>query len=200
MSKSNFPSDAAFKQAASILRCDVNVIKAVAHVEAGPRGAFNEDGSPVILFERHKFYQHTKGKYRGYRIDGVSEGWGLICERDWGGYGPSSKQHTRLAAAAALDRDAALKSASYGLFQILGENYAACGYLSVQKFINAMYRDVDDHLHAFVMFIEHDRRLLDAVRTKNWATFARIYNGPSYFKNAYDQKMSSAYKKFANNV
>jgi hypothetical protein len=39
--------------------------------------------------------------------------------------------------------------------------------------------------------------LLDELQAKNWAGFARGYNGPGYAKNAYDVKLADAYNKFA---
>lgn len=193
--KADFPTLAAFASAAQQLGCDVATIRAFASVEAGPEGAFLDSGEPVILFERHHFYKHTGGEFAGARVPGFSEPWARICEKSPGGYGPTSKQHLRLQAACALDREAGLRSASWGLFQIMGSNHAACGY-SLQAFINAMYRSVDDHLAAFVGFIRHDSRLLRALASRDWATAARSYNGPAYAKNKYDTKLASAYARF----
>ena len=39
--------------------------------------------------------------------------------------------------------------------------------------------------------------MLESLRNKNWATFARKYNGPSYAKRGYHTKMAKAYKKFS---
>jgi hypothetical protein len=39
--------------------------------------------------------------------------------------------------------------------------------------------------------------LLDELIAKNWAGFAKGYNGPQYAKNQYDQKLAAAYTKFA---
>ncbi|WP_373427998.1 N-acetylmuramidase domain-containing protein, partial [Chryseobacterium sp. WLY505] len=39
--------------AAKELGCEVSAIKAVSEVEA-PKGGFQADGTPTILFERHK--------------------------------------------------------------------------------------------------------------------------------------------------
>lgn len=194
--KADFPSPEAFGHAAWLLRCEVAAIRAFATVEAGGEGAFFDSGEPVILFERHHFYKFAP-RYKGALVPGVTGDWKRICEPTPGGYGPSSKQHLRLQAAAALDREAALKSASWGLFQIMGSNHAACGYPNLQRFITAMYREVDDHLRAFVMFIRHNETLTDALRAKDWATAARLYNGPMFARNKYDQKMATAYATHA---
>jgi len=39
--------------------------------------------------------------------------------------------------------------------------------------------------------------MAEALRKKDWATFARRYNGPGYAKNSYDTKLKSAYDRFA---
>ena len=191
--KQDYPSDESYKAAAWMLMVEPRAMEAVAQVEAGAYGAFLDSGEPVILFERHKFDKWTGGRYRDKRVPNTANGWGIISSPIPGGYGPVSVQHQRLAFASTLNRDAALKSTSWGLFQILGENHEAAGYPWLQRFINAMYRDVDDHLRAFVMFIRHDYRMVDALRAKDWAEFARLYNGPAYARNRYDEKMAAAY-------
>jgi hypothetical protein len=39
--------------------------------------------------------------------------------------------------------------------------------------------------------------LQDELAAKNWAGFAKGYNGPQYAQNQYDQKLAAAYAKFA---
>jgi hypothetical protein len=192
--KADRPTVAAYAAAAWLLSCEPRAIQAVAEVEAGPEGAFLDSGEPVILFERHLFHRLTEGRFDG-RVwrDSPSSAWALLSSSTPGGYGPVSMQHPKLQAAAALDRAAALKACSWGLFQILGANHDQAGYPILQRFINAMFREVDDHLRAFCMFIRHDARLVDAIRAKDWAAFARTYNGPQFSRNRYDQKMADAY-------
>lgn len=191
--KADYPSLAAYTAAAWLLRCEVPAIRAVALVEAGAQGAFLPTGEPIILFERHLFDRLTEARYRGARLPNAPSSWSLVSWPSPGGYGPYSKQHLRLQAAVALDRDAALKATSWGLFQILGLNHEACGYPELQRFVTAMYRSVDDHLRAFVQFVRHDARLVDAIRARNWAAFAKVYNGPQYAQHNYDGRMAQAY-------
>ena len=40
--------------------------------------------------------------------------------------------------------------------------------------------------------------LQDELMAKNWAKFARGYNGPGYAQNAYDVKLAQAYEKNLN--
>src|SRR5690606_3942753 len=133
-------TEADFQRAAAALEVPVNVIKAVTQVEARGRG-FLSTGEPVILFERHIFRRETDGRFDRTHPD--------LSNPIPGGYGPSSAQHSRLQRAARLDREAALRSASWGMFQIMGFNFERAGHPTLQSFINAMYRSEGDHLDAF---------------------------------------------------
>jgi hypothetical protein len=177
-----------YLRAAKTLRCDVAAVRAVCEVEA-PMGGFLPNGQVTILFERHKFSQFTDGRFDDEYPD--------ISNPTAGGYGPAGQhQHDRLARAVALDREAALKSASWGKFQIMGFNHAAAGFPVLQDFINAMHDSESAHLEAFVNFIL-SQKLDDEMRERRWADFARKYNGPAYRANHYDTKLATAFKKFS---
>jgi hypothetical protein len=180
------PTDEAYTAAAWLLMCEPRALRAIAVVEAGRGGAFLPTGEPVILFERHVFHRLTAGKFDSVAPD-------LSAPTEAAGYGTFKAQHARLADAVKLDRIAALKSASWGLFQIMGENHAQAGYPDIQRFVNAMYRSVDDHLRALVVFIRNDDRLVDAIRAKDWTAFARTYNGPAFANSRYDKRIAEAY-------
>lgn len=184
MSSKQEITDADYRSAAMTLGCEEAAIRAIAKVES-PRGPFEDDGEPSILFERHVFHRLTNGRFDSLAPD--------ISNPHRGGYGKYSEQHPKLQRAAALDRSAALMSASWGQFQIMGENYRQAGHPTLQSFINAMYRDASSQLRALVDFIRNDRRLLDAIRAKDWERFARIYNGPAYAEHEYDVRIARAY-------
>lgn len=171
--------------AAKELNCEVAAIKAVAEVES-LNGGFQTDGKPKILFERHKFHAFTGGKYSAENPD--------ISNSRPGGY--TSNEYARLEKASKLNRTEALKSASWGKFQIMGFNFALAGFSTLQDFINAMYKSEGDQLKAFVKFIKANK-LDDELREKRWSDFARIYNGSNFHVNKYDTKMETAYKKYS---
>ena len=197
MSKATEPSPAAHSAAAWLLACDVPALRAVARVESGPLGAFLPSGEPVILYERHIFSRLTNGRFDGARMPGPDRdaAYAALSEPSAGVYGPVRVQHARLQAAAELNREAALRACSWGLFQIMGANHVPAGYPQLQRFVTAMYRSVDDHLRAFCMFIRADARLVDAIRSHDWAAFAYAYNGPQYARHGYDKRMAAAYAK-----
>ncbi|MCT4698479.1 N-acetylmuramidase family protein [Tenacibaculum haliotis] len=179
-----------FKEAANALNVEIAIIKAVCEVEA-PFGGFFSNGQPTILFERHKFHQFTGGVYSNH--------YPTISNPRAGGYIGGRREHFRLQKAEALSRDAALKSASWGKFQLMGFNYKLCGFKTLQDFINAMYKGEKEQLRAFVNFIK-SVGLNDELQRKDWKGFARGYNGRAYYKNAYDKKLKRAYITIKSNV
>ena len=177
-----------FQQAAQVLSCEPAAIKAVCAVEA-PKGGFNPDDSPATLFEGHKFYQFTGGKFAYQAPD--------LCFKTWtrAFYGKTwQAEKERLDRACKLDREAALKSASWGKFQIMGFNHHLVGFDTVQKFVNAMYAGEGEQLQAFCRYVL-TAGLAFALRRHDWAGFARGYNGAAYADNDYDGKMARAYAK-----
>ena len=94
-------------------------------------------------------------------------------------------------AAYKLDKEAALKSTSWGKFQILGLNHSSAGFGNVMDFVRSLSRSEKTHLKAFVSFIKSDAKLLNAIRNKDWTIFAISYNGPRQV--GYDSRMRSHY-------
>jgi hypothetical protein len=178
-----------YAQAAANLKCEVAAIQAVADVESGGRCGFDAKNRPVILYERSIFSRLTKHAYDKTHPD-------ISGPHAKGEYPSGSEaKYLELERAYRLSPDAALESASWGAFQILGENYKAAGFDSVGSYVAAMCESVQRHLNAFVQFILADPRLQKALQSKDWKTFARIYNGPNYAKYEYDIKVANAYAK-----
>jgi hypothetical protein len=182
------PMDAAaFDQSCSNLSISASTLWAVLSVETSGCG-YLPDRRPLILFERHYFSRLTEGKY-----DAAHPG---ISNSQAGGYGkPGANQYARLAEAIALDRSAALRSASWGIGQIMGANYAACGCANVEEMVAKMVDSEGGQLACMAAFVA-GKGLAAALKAGDWARFARGYNGPNYAINAYDQKLLSAHARF----
>jgi hypothetical protein len=145
---------------------------------------FLPDRRPVILFERHYFHRLTGGRFDD----------GDVSDPSPGGYGASgAHQYDRLARAMALDREAALKSASWGLGQIMGANHAAAGFPDVDTMMNAMMDSEDAQVAAVSSFVRAQPGLANALKTQDWQTLARGYNGPNYAAGGYDAKLRDAW-------
>ncbi len=185
-----------FQEAAHLLNCDVAAIKAVAEVESSGNG-FLSDGRVKILFEGHQFHKFTQGVH--------AEAYPSICYKKWTKKyytkGPNADvrgagELARLEQAISLDRPAALKSASYGKFQIMGFNYSSCDFDNIEDFYAAMQKSEGAQLKAFCAFLR-ETNLDGHLRKHRWASFARGYNGPEYAKNKYDRKLAAAHAKYS---
>lgn len=179
------PSD--YLGAAAALRCDLAAIRAVVEVESLGHG-FLPDGRPKILFERHVFHRETGGRW--------SMAEPAISSPQSGGYLGGAREYWRLEGAMRLDREAALRSASWGAFQIMGFNHREVGFATVEQFVSGMVASSAKQLEAFVTYIR-TRRLDEALQQHRWADFAKGYNGPNYRTNRYDRRLARAYAGFA---
>ncbi len=179
-----------FEAAAAQLECEVAAIKSVSQVESSGSGFF-ASGLPAILFEAHIFSRHSQHRFDESDPDISSPKWDRTL------YLGGEREYERLQKAMGLDRTAALMSASYGRYQIMGFNHVAAGYEDVEVFVRDMFLAESNHLKAFVGFIKSNSKMHDAIKALDWATFARHYNGPAYAENRYDEKLKNAYQSFA---
>lgn len=182
------------RRAASNLGVDVATIKAVMEVESRGSG-FLSPGKPVILFEGHIFWNELKKA--GYKSENYTQGNEDILYPKWdkSHYLGGIKEYYRLEKAEKIDEVCALKSASWGLFQIMGFNYKVCGCDTVTQFVDLMKESEGSQLDLFVEFIKGNS-LESYLRNLDWAGFAKKYNGPAYRENKYDEKLEKAYEKY----
>lgn len=177
-----------YQRAALRMRVHIAAIKAVATVESRGSG-FCPDGFPKTLHEGHHFHRLTKGKFSTKHPTISYPKWTKVH------YGKNWKEErARLDAASKLDRTAALMSNSWGAFQILGSNYAACGCKTLQEFVNRMCKSEAEQLELFIEYILF-HRLDDELRESRFNDFARLYNGPGQV-DVYGPRIAVAFKKF----
>lgn len=181
--------DRDFADAAALLACDLAAVRAVAEVESGGRSGFLQDRRPKILFESRWFHKLTGGRFDAAHSDISTPTW----VRNYAG---GAGEYERLGKAIDLDREAGLKSASWGMFQILGVNHRVAGFDDVEAFVKAQMVSEGEHLKAFCRFVINNH-LDDELRDRRWADFARGYNGPAYAQNHYDAKLADAYARNA---
>ncbi len=179
-------------RAAAALGCERAVVEAVLTVETGGAGGFLRDGSgrPRILFEAHIFSRETAGQFNASHPS-LSR-----AQRDATLYLGGAAEYGRLNAAMVLDKTAAIRATSWGLFQIMGFNFAAAGFPDPWAYVEAQTESEGAHLDAFVAFCTANR-LGGFLRARAWAEFARRYNGPAFRENAYDTKLEAAYQRAA---
>jgi N-acetylmuramidase len=118
-----------------------------------------------------------------------------ISNRTPGGYSHGPAEYNRLAEAVQLDRTAALKSASWGLGQVMGFNFDKAGYDSVEAMVQKNMESEDEQLLAMANFLKAsglDRPLA----AQDWTSFARGYNGADFARNLYDVKLAAAFQRY----
>ena len=103
-------------------------------------------------------------------------------------------QQERLRMARTIDEKTAVQGTFWGMFQIGGFNWKLCGCSSLEEFVTRMSRSERDQLELFANFIK-SIGIDKALANKNWAAFARRYNGPSYASRGYHTRMAAAYKR-----
>jgi N-acetylmuramidase/Putative peptidoglycan binding domain len=189
-------SQADLDEVAAAINVERAAVKSVYEVEA--QGAGFLGLQPKILFEGHIFWRllEQAGKRPQQFVAGNED----VMYPAWTTrfYLGGLQEYDRLEKAKAIDESLALQSASWGLFQIMGSNYQAAGFDSVENFVAAMQQSERAHLDAFASFIGETRyqgaTLRDLLAAKDWGKFARAYNGPSYRANKYDTKLQAAYE------
>lgn len=184
-------SDGDYDRVAEQFDVEVAVLRAVVAVEASGSG-FDSKRRPKVLFEPHIFFRQLDGKKRDRAVE---EG---LAYQKWGEKPypkGSDAQYDRINRAMLIDQSAALKSASWGLGQIMGFNHSLAGYGDVETMVLACLDSEAKQVAMMMSFIKNTN-LLPKLREHDWAGFARGYNGPGFVKNAYDIKLETAYKQF----
>lgn len=189
-------SPAEFEAAAQQLGGGIPValLRAFAEVESGGKSGFGPLGLPVIAFEGHWFRKFT---HKVYDVTHPFLSYPYVKKAGPEWVHNNKDQVTAwktLEEALALNHDAALKSCSWGMFQVMGFNYASCGYKTVDDFVAAMKAGEAGQLLAFVGFCKANPACLEAMRKKDFKGMAIGYNGPDY--GDYDKRIEKAYKKY----
>lgn len=183
-------TDADITVLASRLGCTSKQIKAVSIVESGG-AAFDKQGCPKILFERHLFHRFTAGRFTP----------AMFSNPKGGGYNESSWD--KLTFAACRDADAAFSAVSWGKFQVLGAHargdYPRFLNLDYPSAIDMAYSTVTGeaaHYEMLARYIEKAglKPALAKLSTnpETNRAFAKGYNGPSYEDFSYHTKLASA--------
>lgn len=156
-------------------------------VEASGSG-FDAQGRPKMLFEPHVFFRNLAGAKRDAAVKT-----GLAYPKWRKGYPADS--YPRLIKAMAIDETAALKAASWGLGQVLGENHKMLGYETPQAMVIAFMADEEAHLEGVIAFLVASG-IDDDLKAHRWDMVARVYNGPGYRENDYAGRMARAFAKW----
>ena len=152
---------------------ELAAVRAVMAVESRNSG-YDAKRRPLILFEPHIFYREITSDDRR----NTAERAGLAYAR-WGQQpypAGSDAQYMRLTQAIQIDEEAAYRSISMGMGQILGNNYKYAGCSSAKQMFEQAMESEANQLEHMLRFIVA-RSLRDDLRRHDWAGFARGYNG-----------------------
>lgn len=181
--------------AARTIGLPTSALLAFIEVEANGKG-FDNRNRPVILFEPHRFWKNLGP---GPKRDEAARQ--SLAYAKWGTL-PYTKgfdaRYEQLARAMLIDANAALKSASWGLPQILGENYAEPGYVGPSGMVEDFKLGEREQLLAMCRLMAYrglDKKILRAIETANWVPVAEDYNGALQARNNYSGKLKRAFDK-----
>ncbi len=191
------------------LSIDPGVAVAVLTVESGGR-AFGPDGRMIIRFENQIFYDRWGknhpdkfAQHFSYNSDKRWTGhqWRRAPGQAWQSFhGDQDSEWEVLEFACTLDDTAAKSSISMGGPQIMGFNYAALGYTSVQNMFDAFAESERHQATGFFNFVRsRGANTISTLQNLDFEGFAKVYNGPgqaahygNLIRKAYD-----AYKKLS---
>jgi len=179
------PAD--YAAAAALIPCGERIFKSICSQESRGHG-FDHDDMPTMLVEPHIIWKHATPPQRI-----VLQKYHLAYPRQgMYPYGTYAEQPIRFDHIRQLSSfDLAVLGTSFGLTQILGENYADCGYPSPDAFAQAMWSSEAEQLKATakLMIAKGMKRALE---TLDWLTIAERWNGPGNV-HAYAAKLRAHY-------
>lgn len=169
-------SEAAIVAGAQRIGCEEAVLRAILQVES-TGDAYDAHGRLIILPEKHIFHRYLPSSLRGVALKRglAATSWSRANYSGLGGSG-SNARWRRLREMVELHEGAGLMAASYGKAQIMGFNHRMCGFAKVQDFVLALAESEDNQDEAFLRYLE-GAGLGPALRSKDWSTIARRYNG-----------------------
>lgn len=190
----------AVRRQASVSGIDVPALLAVAEIECGGQ-PFEPDGrTPRFLFERHVFYKQVKAiapaKLPQAEADGLAiPRWSRTTQ--YKDLGSASGRQRVITAARAVDQEAANRSCSWGVGQVMGFHAVALGYGTATNMVSSLTTGgLDAQVECFVRFIKSKPGLVEKLNRQDWAGFAFGYNGQAYAQNDYDTRLANAYARW----
>lgn len=172
---------------------------AIVEVETGGTPTEADGRTPNFLFERHIFRRELAARQPGKaaqaeRLGLVIPAWNKATQyRDERN---SAERLALLAKAKAVDEDCALRSCSWGLPQIMGNECHEVGFQNATQMVEYLTtKGVTGHIELMIRFLK-GRNLVSAIERGDWAYVALRYNGKGYKQNQYDTRLAAANRKW----
>ena len=180
-------------QAARAASIDPAALLSVVEVESAGKffARVKDRDEPLIRFECHYFDRRLSEEQRG-----AARGAGISSPIAGKVPNPRGQEErwNLLGRAAAFSRPAALESVSWGIGQIMGAHWKALGFGSVEEMVELARSGAAGQIRLLILFLEKNG-LIPLLNARDWAAFARRYNGPAYRRYAYDTKLAAAYAR-----
>lgn len=184
-------TDEEWKKVAEGLGVEVAILKAIHEVEASSK-SYLPQGYPALLFEAHIFYRELKAV--GKNPDTLMKTHPGIISKTWNRklYKGGEGEVARVNEAYLISPVAALKSASWGAFQVCGFNSSP---LSVFEFYKEIWTSEAGQLKILANFLKA-AGIIPYMKSLDFVQIAKRYNGAGYAANSYDVKLKKAYQKY----
>lgn len=184
-------SDEDWERISKELGVEEAILKAIYEVETSGKSYLGE-GYPALLFEAHVFYRELKAE--GRDVESLKVSYPNIISKSWnkslykGGIGEVS----RINEAYLISPSSALRSASFGAFQVCGFN---CGKMGPYEFYRRIWTSETGQLEILSEFLKNSG-IVPYMKALNFEEIARRYNGPGYATQGYHTKLENSYKKY----
>lgn len=174
------------------------VLAGLVDQESGGHFYWDVHGEKVLALniEGHYFYRHLSKLAPDKLKEAVASG--LAAKKRGVIKVPNSyaARYAMFLRMTALHREAAFRSISSGVGQIMGENYAAMGFPSAESLYDFGLASEANQIDLMVRFIHTKPALVKAVHEDDVTGIAYYYNGPAYKVNHYDTELDRLILKY----
>ena len=171
-----------------------SALLAVVECETSGKPFEQDNHTPALLFERHKFYSELQSHKPLKLKDAIKAGLAIPKwnrKTQYKDQGTSAGRLNVIAKARQIDEEVANRAASWGLGQTMGFNAERLHYENATAMVEELSKGVAEQIEAMVREIKSSK--LDRhLKAKDFAAFARGYNGVGYKQNNYDTRMRNA--------
>ena len=207
------------KEAAKKLGYNAQTIAAIAEVEGNGQGFEAKTGRIIIQFEPGYFKRLISVNVRGL----INDAWRAVESKqatdkqaklyaDWSAVVANkvegqTEENRIFNLAFGIDPEAAMKSTSWGMGQIMGDNHKAAGFDTVGKMVDAFKQSAENQFLGMLSFIANNPTLNQVLKDPNpdlndFRLIALFYNGKKYEMYKYHTRLLTAFnaksKEYAN--
>lgn len=179
--------------AAKLVPCGTKIFQAIMLKESFGDG-FDETGFPTCLVEPHIIWRHAtpaeRGRLAPFRLAYPDQG-----QYPYGTYAEQKQKFQRVSQVASLDL--AILGTSFGITQILGENYALAGFETPYLFYKSMCMNEACQLEASATMMHKNASLVRALDSLNFLEIAEYWNGRGAGAPRYAAQLKRIYEHIA---